>query len=210
MPAGLVSTTFVAALIIISGALFIFAAWKLNQLAFILSFPTLLILLGYSLGGGPATELAASRRCAGLILDRAFTSAFRVMTHVRLLPFDKFVVLEKLPRVTCPVLVIHGTADEVIPVAMGRRLAAILPPLPASIFDGRTDDPDPLGLGDVRVHEGGTFGKGLARFPNRPLDQGVEQRVPGSHELRALGDTHLARDADELFVEDEGRVVVLG
>ncbi|OHE83028.1 MAG: hypothetical protein A3G75_07785, partial [Verrucomicrobia bacterium RIFCSPLOWO2_12_FULL_64_8] len=86
--------------------------------------PERLILLGYSLGGGPAVELAASRQCAGLVLDRAFTSAFRVMTRVRLLPFDKFIVLEKLPRVTCPVLVVHGTADEMIPFRHAELLFA--------------------------------------------------------------------------------------
>ncbi len=48
LPAGLVSTTFVAAFTVVSIALFVFASWKLNRLAFILSFPTLLVLLGYS------------------------------------------------------------------------------------------------------------------------------------------------------------------
>ncbi|MFA5057941.1 MAG: alpha/beta hydrolase, partial [Opitutaceae bacterium] len=89
--------------------------------------PEHIILYGRSLGGGPAVELAASRRVGGLVLHSAFTSAFRVMTHVRLLPFDKFIVLEKLPRVTCPVLVIQGTADEVIPFRHGLQLYAAAP-----------------------------------------------------------------------------------
>ena len=85
------------------------------------------ILYGRSLGGAPAVELASTHRCAGLIFHGAFTSAFRVMTQVRLLPFDKFVVLEKLPRVTCPVLIVHGTADEVIPFRHARELFAAAP-----------------------------------------------------------------------------------
>lgn len=85
------------------------------------------ILYGRSLGGAPAAELASTHRCAGLIFHGAFTSAFRVMTRVRLLPFDKFVVLEKLPRVTCPFLSIHGTADEVIPFRHARQLFAAAP-----------------------------------------------------------------------------------
>lgn len=85
------------------------------------------IIYGWSLGSGPAVEVAANRRAGGLILHSAFTSAFRVMTRVRLLPFDKFVVLEKLPRVTCPVLVIHGTADEVIPFSHGLKIYAAIP-----------------------------------------------------------------------------------
>jgi fermentation-respiration switch protein FrsA (DUF1100 family) len=89
--------------------------------------PEQIILYGWSLGSGPAAEVAASQRVGGLILHSAFTSAFRVMTQVRLLPFDKFVVLEKVPRVTCPVLVIHGTADKVIPFSHGLKIYAAAP-----------------------------------------------------------------------------------
>ena len=70
-------------------------------------------------GGEPAGRRADSQS--------AFTSAFRVMTRVRILPFDKFIVLEKLPRVTCPVLVIHGTADEMIPFSHAQKLYAAAP-----------------------------------------------------------------------------------
>jgi abhydrolase domain-containing protein 17 len=85
------------------------------------------VFYGRSLGSGPAVELASSGPCAGLILESAFTSAFRVMTGVRLLPFDKFTNLEKMPRVKCPVLVIHGTADPTIPFSHGRKLFAAAP-----------------------------------------------------------------------------------
>jgi fermentation-respiration switch protein FrsA (DUF1100 family) len=85
------------------------------------------VLFGRSLGGGPAVELASSGRCGGLILESTFTSAFRVMTGVRLLPFDKFANLEKMPRVKCPVLVIHGTADQTIPFSHGQKLFAAAP-----------------------------------------------------------------------------------
>ena len=86
--------------------------------------PERIILYGFSLGGGPAVDLAASRRCAGLILQSAFTSAFRVLTGRRLLPFDRFDNLAKIGRVSSPVLVIHGTADPVVPFRHGRRLYA--------------------------------------------------------------------------------------
>jgi fermentation-respiration switch protein FrsA (DUF1100 family) len=89
--------------------------------------PERVILYGNSVGGGPAVEVAASHRVGGLILRSAFTSAFRVMTHVRILPFDKFNNLGKLPRVTCPVLVIHGTADEMIPFSHAQQLYAAAP-----------------------------------------------------------------------------------
>jgi hypothetical protein len=89
--------------------------------------PDRLVLYGWSLGGGPAVEVAASQPCAGLVLHSAFTSAFRVMTRIRLLPFDKFDNLAKLPHVTCPVLVIHGMDDRTIPFGHGRRLYTAAP-----------------------------------------------------------------------------------
>lgn len=82
------------------------------------------ILVGRSLGGGPATDLAAREPVAGLVLQSAFMSVYRVMTRVRLLPFDQFENLRKISGVKCPVLVMHGTADEVIPFKHGEKLYA--------------------------------------------------------------------------------------
>jgi fermentation-respiration switch protein FrsA (DUF1100 family) len=84
--------------------------------------PSRLVLYGRSVGGGPATDLAARLPVGGLVLESTFTSAFVVMTRVPLLPFDRFPNLRHLRQVRCPVLVIHGTVDEVIPVGHGRRL----------------------------------------------------------------------------------------
>ena len=84
--------------------------------------PSHLVLYGRSVGGGPATDLAARLPVGGLVLESAFVSAFRVLTKAPLLPFDRFHNLAHVKRVRCPVLVIHGTADEVIPFSHGRRL----------------------------------------------------------------------------------------
>lgn len=89
--------------------------------------PDRVVLYGRSLGSGPAVDLATSRSCRALVLESAFTSVFRVLTRVRILPFDKFANLEKMPRVKCPVLVIQGTADATIPFSHGRRLFAAAP-----------------------------------------------------------------------------------
>ena len=86
--------------------------------------PNRIIAFGRSVGGGPATDLASRRRVAGLVLESSFTSAFRVMTRVRVLPFDKFDNLGKIKKVHCPVLIIHGTQDSVINASHGRRLFA--------------------------------------------------------------------------------------
>lgn len=83
-----------------------------------------ILVYGSSLGGGPAVELASREPVAGLVLQSAFTSAYRVMTRWPLLPFDRFENLRKLPEVRCPVLIIHGEADEVVPVHHGEALFA--------------------------------------------------------------------------------------
>lgn len=83
-----------------------------------------ILVYGSSLGGGPAVELASREPVAGLVLQSAFTSAYRVMTRWPLLPFDPFENLRKLPAVRCPVLVMHGEADDVVPIEHGEALFA--------------------------------------------------------------------------------------
>lgn len=84
--------------------------------------PKRIILHGRSLGGGVAVDLASRKPVAGLILESTFTTAFRVVTRYPILPFDKFENVRKLDKVTCPVLVIHGTNDRTIPIYHGHRL----------------------------------------------------------------------------------------
>jgi fermentation-respiration switch protein FrsA (DUF1100 family) len=81
-----------------------------------------IILHGRSLGGAVAADLASRRPAAGLVLESTFTSAFRVVRPYPILPFDRFRTDGKLPRVRMPVLVIHGTDDEVIGFWHGQRL----------------------------------------------------------------------------------------
>jgi fermentation-respiration switch protein FrsA (DUF1100 family) len=83
-----------------------------------------IVPFGYSLGGGPAVELARRRPVGGLILQGAFVSAYRVMTRIPLFPADKFENLKKMPSIRCPVLVIHGTADNTVPGWHGEALYA--------------------------------------------------------------------------------------
>lgn len=82
------------------------------------------LIYGRSLGSGPAVQMAVEERPAGLILQSAFVSVFRVVTRWPLLPFDQFKNLKKISRVTSPVLVMHGRADEVIPFRHGEALFA--------------------------------------------------------------------------------------
>jgi pimeloyl-ACP methyl ester carboxylesterase len=87
------------------------------------------VLLGRSLGTGVAAALAADGLGAKLILLSPYTSipdvgarAFPFLP-VHLLAPDRFDTLSLAPRITVPTLVMHGTADEVIPVELGREVA---------------------------------------------------------------------------------------
>lgn len=94
--------------------------------------PERLILVGRSLGSGVAVELALRRPPALLVLVSAYTSVvdmgrLLVGPLAPLLVADRFDSLAKLPRVKSPVVLVHGTRDEVVPVGMGRRLAKARP-----------------------------------------------------------------------------------
>jgi fermentation-respiration switch protein FrsA (DUF1100 family) len=89
--------------------------------------PKSIISQGRSLGGALATWLAAHREVGGLIVEISFVSAIRVKTHWPLLPWDKFNSLKSIRRAHCPALVIHGTADEVIPFWHGQKLYEAAP-----------------------------------------------------------------------------------
>jgi abhydrolase domain-containing protein 17 len=80
------------------------------------------ILYGRSVGGGPAVQMATEEPVGGLVVQSGFMSAFRVMTRWPLLPFDQFKNLAKMPRVLCPVLVMHGWEDEVVAFYHGEAL----------------------------------------------------------------------------------------
>lgn len=86
--------------------------------------PKRIILYGRSLGGGPAVDLASRQPVGGLVVESSFVSAFRVLTRIPLLPFDRFVNVDKIGKVRSPVLVIHGKVDRVVPFWHGEQLFA--------------------------------------------------------------------------------------
>jgi fermentation-respiration switch protein FrsA (DUF1100 family) len=86
--------------------------------------PEQIVLYGLSLGGGPAVDLASREPVGGLIVEGAFLSAFRVVTQIPLLPWDRFKNLEKMPRVRAPLLSIHAMSDHTVPFRHGKTLNA--------------------------------------------------------------------------------------
>lgn len=84
--------------------------------------PENIIALGRSLGEAVAVDLASRRATGGLIVESSFVTAYRVLTRVSLFPIDKFDSISKIVMARCPVLVIHGTRDKVIPFWHGEKL----------------------------------------------------------------------------------------
>jgi pimeloyl-ACP methyl ester carboxylesterase len=89
--------------------------------------PERIVLYGLSLGGGPAVALASRAPVGGLILEGAFVSAFRVITHWRLLPWDRFDNLASIGRVRAPLLSIHAQKDRTTAWWHGKALFAAHP-----------------------------------------------------------------------------------
>ena len=85
------------------------------------------IVVGFSIGTGVATELAASREVGGLWLEAPYLSAPRVVTRIRLLLVDPFPSYDWIQAVKCPIVMLHGTADSVIPYSQGRKLYDLAP-----------------------------------------------------------------------------------
>ena len=92
--------------------------------------PERIVLMGNSLGGTVACQLAGEVKCAGLIMQSSFTSIGDMSKEViPLLPLGwalrhKMRNLEKLRTITLPKLLIHGKRDEIIPFSHGERLMA--------------------------------------------------------------------------------------
>lgn len=94
--------------------------------------PQQIVLSGTSLGTGVAAEMARRGRGSRLVLVTPYTSIPDLVTDRvpgmpadRLLT-DRFATLEKAADIHVPALVIHGDADEIVPFAMGRRVAAAI------------------------------------------------------------------------------------
>ncbi len=89
--------------------------------------PERTVFYGESLGGAVAVAAAARHRPAALVLESTFTSAREMARrHYPLVPsalvrvgYDSMALIG---AVTCPVLILHGRRDTVVPYAMGEAL----------------------------------------------------------------------------------------
>ena len=87
-----------------------------------------IVLFGESLGTGVAVPLAGEASPLAVVLRSPFTSMADVAAHhywflpVRRLLWDRYDSLSRLGALRCPVAVVAGDRDRVVPYAMSRRL----------------------------------------------------------------------------------------
>jgi fermentation-respiration switch protein FrsA (DUF1100 family) len=91
--------------------------------------PTRRIAFGTSLGAGLAVQLAARRPLGGLVLETPFNRLcevadihFPIFPACLLLPYDRWESADLIGQIDAPVLILHGDADQTIPLSQGQAL----------------------------------------------------------------------------------------
>jgi hypothetical protein len=137
--------------------------------------PANLIIYGHSLGGAIAIELALHHpEAAALVVESSFTSIRDLalldarLAVVPVGPFlnQRFDSISKVGRLRLPVLYIHGTADEIVPFAMGKSLYDATPAARGfvAIRGGRHESNAVVGGAELRSAIG-RFVENVAREP---------------------------------------------
>jgi pimeloyl-ACP methyl ester carboxylesterase len=96
------------------------------------------VIFGHSLGGAVAVELASHKHVgsdyAALILESTFTRLPDIAKSlgllgrlVSLMATQEFDSIDKIAGVDAPILMMHGTADDTVPFALGRALYQAAP-----------------------------------------------------------------------------------
>ena len=86
------------------------------------------VYYGESLGTGVAVEMARRQSPCGLVLQSGFPSATAVaqsvypFVPVALLIKDSYDSASKMGEISCPVMMIHGDRDNIIPMKFGQAL----------------------------------------------------------------------------------------
>ena len=136
-----------------------------------------IVVIGNSLGSGPATDIAARHRIGGLVLVSGFASLLRVageqypFAPTNLLLLDRYNNLAKISSVSCPILLLQGTADTLVPLAHARALVEANPSAKLELVPGVGHD---LAFRDVSQAMILTWlHSGAPRFEGRTLTASV-------------------------------------
>ncbi|KRX04604.1 Nucleotidyltransferase, class I, C-terminal-like [Pseudocohnilembus persalinus] len=85
-----------------------------------------IILYGQSIGSGPTVFLASRREfpVGGIVIHSGFSSGLRITTNNinKTHQKDLFPNIDLIPYVKCPVFIIHGTEDKLVPIQQAKDL----------------------------------------------------------------------------------------
>jgi fermentation-respiration switch protein FrsA (DUF1100 family) len=119
---------------------------------------TRIVFFGESLGAAVAVRLALEFPPAALILRSPFTSLTDVGQHhypflpVRLLLRDRYPTIDRIGRITSPLLVIAGDADRVIPLLDSREVFDAAPePKRLVVIPGADHNDEDLVAGPILI-----------------------------------------------------------
>ena len=125
-------------------------------------------LLGRSIGSTVAVEIAQKMALAGVILVTPLTTAKAVAKANGLgifssLAGDAFNNSRKISELRAPLLIIHGTRDEIIPFRLGRQLfdQAVVPKEFVAI--------EGAGHNDINLAAAGRYWKAIEKWVNTDL-----------------------------------------
>lgn len=133
-----------------------------------------LVYFGESLGAAVAVQLAVGQPPMALILRSPFVSLAEVgrihypFLSVGLLLRDRYASIEQVAGLRCPVLVVAGAGDEIVPWRQSRRLAAEIPePKRFVLIPGADHNSLELLAGQRMIDEVVRFVADASRHPGR-------------------------------------------
>ena len=121
--------------------------------------PHQIVAAGWSVGGAVAIDLAARRTVGGLIAFSSFTNIHDMAWTIVPVPLPRwffvhrFENLEKIPTITCPILLGHGRRDSLVPFSMFERLKMATKSPTTTLVIDEAGHNDFFDLGGQRIDE---------------------------------------------------------